>query len=223
MYHYKMKELLNRHLMFWTDKKILFHLTVSLVLLAFSFLFIYLAMTITSSYTGYVVPDILLDNLPIVNVGYVFFQGAFIFIVFLLGLGAYEPRYIPFVLESTALFLFVRSVFMVMTHLTAPNIEYYKYISKEHHISQVLFTVSSGNDLFFSGHTGFPFLLALIFWQVKKLRIFFIICSLIGATAVILGHLHYSIDVFSAFFISFGVFEISKKFFAKEYDLLLAK
>jgi hypothetical protein len=218
-----MQELLRRHLIFWTDKKIVIHLLISLFIFSISLIFNYLAMTLTKSYTGYVVPDILLDNLPTVNVAYIFFQGAFLFIIFLLGLGTYEPKYIPFVLESTAIFFFVRSVFMVMTHLTAPNVEYYNYVSREHHVPQVLFTVSSGNDLFFSAHTGFPFLLALIFWHNAKLRLFFILCSLTGAVAVILGHLHYSIDVFSAFFITFGVFEMSKKFFAREYAILLGE
>jgi membrane-associated phospholipid phosphatase len=42
---------------------------------------------------------------------------------------------------------------------------------------------------------------------------------LIGSVAVIVGHLHYSIDVFSAYFIAFGIFEIAKKIFKKEYGL----
>lgn len=218
-----MQEFFRRHAAFWTDKQILIHLGVSVVLFSVSLFFNYLAMTLTKSYTGYVVPDILLDNLPLFNVGFIFFQGAFLFIFLLLVLGAYQPRYIPFVLETTGLFFFVRSLFMVMTHLTAPNVEYYHYVSKEYHVPQILFTVSSGNDLFFSAHTGFPFLLALIFWHNKTLRLCFLVCSFIGAATVILGHLHYSIDVFSAFFISFGVVEMSKRFFAREYQILLLK
>lgn len=196
------------------------HLGISLVLFLLSLLFTYMATTFTKTYTGYVVPDILLDNLPVLEVGFIFFQGAALFVLIVCGIGVYQPKYIPFALESTALFFFVRSLFMVMTHLTAPNVEYYNYIHSEHHIKEILFTISSGNDLFFSGHAGYPFLYALIFWHMPKLRYFFLICSAIGASAVILGHLHYSIDVFSAFFITFGVFEISKKFFAKEYKLL---
>jgi hypothetical protein len=206
-------------MVFWTDRRVLIHLGVSFVLFLISLFFTYAAAAYVHSYTGYVVPDILLDNLPVINVGFIFFQGAALFILILCAIGVYEPKYIPFTLESTALFFFVRSVFMVMTHLSAPNVEYYNYIEREHHISQILFTVSSGNDLFFSAHTGYPFLIALIFWKIKKLRLFFITCSLIGGVAVILGHLHYSIDVFSAFFITFGVFEMAKKFFKSEYVL----
>jgi membrane-associated phospholipid phosphatase len=77
----------------------------------------------------------------------------------------------------------------------------------------------SGDDLFFSAHTGLPFLMAIIFWRNKLLKYFFLACTLIGGTAVILGHLHYSIDVFSALFIAFGIFHISKFFFPKDYRL----
>ncbi len=215
-----MENLLKKHVIFWTDRKIIFHLIVSLVLFALSLLFTYVATYMTRSYVGYVVPDILLDNLPVFNVSIIFFQAAFLFVLILVGILLYEPAFIPFTLESTALFFLVRSIFMVMTHLTAPNVEYYNYVEHEHHTKEVLFTISSGNDLFFSGHAGYPFLLAFIFWRIKKLRLFFLICSILGGTTVILGHLHYSIDVFSAFFIAFGVHEISKKWFKHEYALM---
>jgi membrane-associated phospholipid phosphatase len=79
--------------------------------------------------------------------------------------------------------------------------------------------VSSGADLFFSGHTGLPFLMSLLFWENKKLRYIFLFCSVAAAVAVILGHLHYTIDVFSAFFITYGVFHISQRIFKRDYSL----
>ena len=77
----------------------------------------------------------------------------------------------------------------------------------------------SGNDLFFSGHTGLPFLLALIFWDVPLVRWISIGVSVIFGTAVLLGHLHYSIDVFSAFFITYSVFRMAQYFFAKDWEI----
>jgi hypothetical protein len=215
-----MKDFFKRHKLFWTDKIVLSHVAISIGLFFVSLLFTYVATTYTKTYTQYIVPDLLLDALPVINVGVIFFQGAFLFLVALIAILFYEPKYIPFVLESTALFFFTRSLFMVMTHLTAPSVEYYNYIHHENHVKEVLFTVSSGNDLFFSGHAGYPFLLAFIFWNSKLLRFFFLLASLVGSVAVIFGHLHYSIDVFSAFFIAYGVFEIAKKIFKKEYLLL---
>ncbi len=51
------------------------------------------------------------------------------------------------------------------------------------------------------------------------LRWFFLIATVIGAATVLLGKLHYSIDVFSAFFITFTIFAIAKKIFRKDYEL----
>ena len=99
---------------------------------------------------------------------------------------------------------------MIMTHLAPPAAQI--YIDPTDYIQQL----SHGDDLFFSGHTGFPFLLAIIFWHKKYLRWLFLACTLIGGTAVILGHLHYSIDVFSVLFISFGVFHIAKYLFPQD-------
>ena len=211
------RDFLSKHAVFWKDRIILRHISVSILLLILSLILIYSAQNYTDGFTGNIVPDILLDRLPVIDVSYIFFQGAFIFVLILAGILIYEPKYIPFTFEASALFFFVRSFFMVMTHLSAPSIEYYKYIEHEHHTREVLFTLSSGNDLFFSGHTGYPFLLALIFWREKRLRVFFLICSLIGAIAVILWHVHYSIDVFSAFFITYSILRVAETFFQKEY------
>jgi membrane-associated phospholipid phosphatase len=81
--------------------------------------------------------------------------------------------------------------------------------------------LTSGNDMFFSSHTGLPFLMSLIFWGNYRLRIFFILASMILAASVLLGHLHYSIDVFAAYFITYTIFHIAQKFFKQDYELLL--
>jgi hypothetical protein len=76
----------------------------------------------------------------------------------------------------------------------------------------------SGDDLFFSGHTGFPYLMALIFWNTKPLRWLFLAASIFFGGAVLLGHLHYSIDVFSAFFITYGIFNIAIRLFKNDFN-----
>jgi hypothetical protein len=105
---------------------------------------------------------------------------------------------------------------MVMTHIAPPANAL--YIQGE----DIFHRISSGDDLFFSAHTGLPFLLTLIFWNEKYLKYFFLFSTLVGGTAVLLGHLHYSIDVFSAVFITFGVFQISKWLFNRDYLLMKA-
>lgn len=210
-----MQRILNKHTLFWKDKTIRHHVLLSVALLIISLFLSYFSRSYAGNYLNNVIPDLLLEHLPVVNVGYVFFQGAFLFLLMLVGTLVWEPKHIPFVLESSALFFSVRSFFVTMTHLSAPAIEYYTHIG-----SNATYTISSGNDLFFSGHAGFPFLLALIFWHYKPFRYLFLLSSLVGSTAVLLGHLHYSIDVFSSYFIAFGVFKASEYFFKKERILM---
>jgi hypothetical protein len=73
--------------------------------------------------------------------------------------------------------------------------------------------------MFFSGHTGMPFLLALIFWDNKPLRYILFSASLIFGVSMILGHLHYSIDVAAAFFISHSIYRIGRRLFSADYKL----
>jgi membrane-associated phospholipid phosphatase len=50
-------------------------------------------------------------------------------------------------------------------------------------------------------------------------KICFAVSFILGAS-VLLGHVHYSIDVFAAPFMTYTIFVIAKKFFPKEYASL---
>lgn len=202
-----------KHKLYWSQK---FFVRNVLIGMAFVVIVLFInqranfyAMAHASNY----VADILLDNLPVMNVQWIFSEGAMLFLFILAAILLYEPKYLPFALKSIAVFFLVRSLFIILTH-TAPY-------PKEIHINPTdyIARLSSGYDLFFSAHTGMPFLMGFIFWRLKRLRYFFFACSIIGGTVVLLGHLHYSIDVFSALFISFGVFHICKNLFKKDYQL----
>jgi len=64
--------------------------------------------------------------------------------------------------------------------------------------------------MFFSGHVGGPFLLALLTTNFRY-RILALIYTGIMIIIVLLGHMHYSIDVFASLFIAHSIAEISKK------------
>jgi membrane-associated phospholipid phosphatase len=72
------------------------------------------------------------------------------------------------------------------------------------------------NDLFFSGHTAIPFLGFFLFRR-SPLRYVFLVGSLVMAFVVLAMHLHYSIDVFSAFFITYCSYRIGC-FFTHKID-----
>jgi hypothetical protein len=105
----------------------------------------------------------------------------------------------------------------MLTHV-APFEAHYTYDFGER-ITNMFF----GADQFFSGHTGLPFLGALAFWGIPKLRYFFLGSSLFFALIVLLGHLHYSIDVASAFFITYGIFHIAIWLFPGAFRLFMAE
>ncbi len=60
-------------------------------------------------------------------------------------------------------------------------------------------------DLFFSGHTAIMFLFALVA-PTKKIKIFFFIFTAVVAAAVLLQHVHYTVDVLVAPFVTFGCY-----------------
>jgi membrane-associated phospholipid phosphatase len=60
--------------------------------------------------------------------------------------------------------------------------------------------------------------MALIFWKNKILRYTFIFLSVFFGVIVLLGHIHYSIDVLAAFFITYTIWHISEKLFKKELE-----
>lgn len=196
----------------WFNPAFIFSSILGLVFLAASFFINYEAVKFAALEAGNSVTDILLGNLPIINTDIIFSEGALLFIIFLFLLLLYKPKTIPFTLKSIALFIFIRSIFVVMTHLgpypgvIKADFNQYKYLS-------------SGADLFFSGHTGLPFLMSLIFWENKWLRFLFIFCSVAAAITVILGHLHYTIDVFSAYFITYGISRIAELLFSKDKQI----
>lgn len=161
--------------------------------------------------------DILLDLLPVVNMDYLYVEGAALLVLFTIFLAFYKPQRLPFMLKSIGLFILIRSFFVMLTHLSLPLPG--ATPSTYQPFGSLTALLSSGNDLFFSGHTGFPFLLALIFWKDRLLRYLFLATALFFGTAVLLGHLHYSIDVFAAFFITYAIYDLSVWLFIKDHTL----
>ena len=155
------------------------------------------------------VTDIVLSNMSVVDVDGVFVWGTFVLTVFVLVLALVKPQFLPFTFASLGLFYLIRTVFVSLTHLGP---------FPDHTVLDVgalIAKMIGGGDMFFSGHTGAPFLLALIFWKQRMLRYVFLVWSIFFAAVVLLGHLHYSIDVLSAFFITYTIFCISEFLFRK--------
>ena len=156
------------------------------------------------------VTDIVLSNTPALDLAGVFALGAIPLIAFVFLLIVYFPQTLPFSLASLGVFYLIRAAFVSLTHIGPfPGHD-------TADLGAVVGRFFFGGDLFFSGHTGAPFLLALIFWGHLPLRYIFIAFSLVLGGAALLAHLHYSIDVLAAFFITYTIFHICEWLFRAE-------
>jgi len=208
------KQIIAKNRSHWSQDKFLRSALFGVLLLIGSLIVNYNAGNFATEKASNGVTDIILDNIPVVDVGFIFIYGIFALFFLIFIMLFYEPRYVPFALKTLALFIFIRAIFVILTHIgTYPEIA---PLPPSRLIGRFIF----GGDLFFSGHTGIPFLMALIFWKKFRVRLIFLSLSIIFGASVLLGHLHYSIDVLAAFFITYTIFEIAKKFFSKSYQLI---
>lgn len=185
---------------------------------AFSLLLVSVVLNAVSSYWATIyasnpVTDLFLSNIPVVQV-----TPFFVYLPLLLWLVfgvtvLRKPSTLPFALKAVAVLILFRAFFINLTHLgpfptqlnvmTNDFMHYFNY----------------RGALFFSGHTAFPFIMALLFWENKKLRIFFLLSTGVFGVLCLLGHIHYSIDVFSAPFFAFGAYHLARKLFKKDLAL----
>jgi hypothetical protein len=161
------------------------------------------------------VTDIILSNIRAYDVDGLYIFGPLVYFAIVAAYILYFPKKIPFTLESIGLFMLIRSVFISLTHIAPFPVHTQISLTG----TGIFTTLMTGNDLFFSSHTGVPFLLALVFWDVKWIRYFSIVASILFGAVVLMAHLHYSIDVVAAFFITYTIYAIACKLFSKDHKI----
>jgi hypothetical protein len=161
------------------------------------------------------VQDLILSNFRAFEVDEWFVYGTFFVVGFAALVVLSQPRSLPFVLHGLTLFMLVRSGFTLLTHLGPPEAHYSSSFGAT--ITNAFF----GSDQFFSGHTGMTFLAALAYWHAPWIRNTFLAASAYFVVIVLLGHIHYSIDIASAFFITYGIYKIVLRVFEREYSLFV--
>ena len=201
------------------NREVIFSLIFGIVFFGFALIAQNTADTYVLSLKGVPVNDIILNNIPTVDIDSFIIIGALSLTFLAIFLFLAKPKYINFGIKSIALFIIIRSFFISLTHLGV-NPHEVVFDSNSFGYGLYNFLYNSHNDFFFSGHTGLPFMLALIFWPENNWRKFFFIISFVFGVSVLLGHIHYSIDVFAAPFMTYGIFTISKRIFAKDYKIL---
>lgn len=206
--------ILREHRAIWRQKSFLMSFVIGCLFLFLSLYLNYEAGLFADAHKSLPVTDLILSNIGPLNVDFWYIQGFALFLLFLLGVAVTHPKHVPFGLKSLALLILIRSFFISLTHI-APFPIQQPFVQ-----SDIAHLFNFNADLFFSGHTATPYLMSLLFWSSRKLRFIFLGLSVFFGAVVLLGHYHYSIDVFAAFFITHSVFHLACLFFPKDFQRL---
>lgn len=161
--------------------------------------------------------DLLLEMLPPMEFWGFVVWGPPLLTAFLAWVLYKHPEYIPFTIKSIALLFAVRALFMVLTPLGIPHdIVDPGYTG----LLKRLVYDHQTHDFFFSGHTAYPFLCALIFWEHSGVRWLFLASAGLFGVSVLFAHAHYSIDVFAVPFMAGGVLWWAKKLFTADVEYI---
>jgi len=185
-------------------------------LILVSILFLIVALLLNNAAGDYTnraevssVPDFILDHLPAVDLSFLFIWGyAFVIAAIFFYPLLFRVRMFHIAISQFSLLVLIRSFFVSLTHLALPANAI--FIETPKIFNFLVFP----NALFFSGHTAIPFLGFLLF-RKEKIGILFLIFTFVMAATVLLMHVHYSIDVFAAFFITYGSYKLGEWFFKR--------
>jgi hypothetical protein len=166
----------------------------------------YLHNYISQGKTLPMLSDLILDNLPALNVALYYDIFALVPIILVLVYIVHKKDYnrIPFIVLMSGLFYIVRGVFIVLTPFGNPPM---------FNGSDPLFNGFAKYDLgvYPSGHVGNVFLMFLL---VKdrgyKMAIF--ACLILVIVTLFLAHGHYSIDILSGLFFSYAIRSFGDKY-----------
>lgn len=148
------------------------------------------------------VPDLILDRLPTIDLSFLFTYG---YMALIVGMFAYplfrRIRMLHVVAIQFSLLLIVRSLFMIFTHVGTPQ------GAVAVHFPGLFSKLYFENDMFFSGHTAMPFLGFYLF-RGNILRYVYLVGAIVMGIVVLAMHVHYSIDVFGAFFMTYCSYQM---------------
>jgi len=155
------------------------------------------------------VPDLILDRLPSIDLSFLFTYG---YMALIVGMFSYpvfrRVRMLHVVALQFSLLLMLRSVFMIFTHIGTPAGEV--AVQFPGVFSRFYFE----NDMFFSGHTAMSFLGFYLF-RHSSLRYVYLVGAIVMGIAALFMHVHYSVDVFAAFFMTYASYQMGNAFLRK--------
>lgn len=161
-------------------------------------------LSVNEHFPGFIFNDPFLNLFSAVDVTWLIFGLIYIGLIIAVGVLAFHPQQLIIALQSYTLIAAIRLITIFFLPLDAPP----GIIPLKDPFVEFF---GSGNillrDLFFSGHTATMFLFFLTS-PGKKLKTIFLICTVLIAICVLAQHVHYTIDVVIAPFVSYTSYRI---------------
>ena len=189
---------------FFSNKRSRIEFIITIILLTVLMLSFSQFLQFVEQRDGVSLPDPLLKAFNPIDLTWLIFTLIYLSMILFLFSVRKEPNKLMTALQAYGLMVIFRTIAMYLTPLEAPTTllmlddPFVQLFGKGEILTK---------DLFFSGHTGTLFLLFLL-TKNKILKTTFLVSTVVVGMAVLLQHVHYSIDVFVAPFITYCAFKI---------------
>jgi len=189
---------------FFQDKKNRIELITTVILLTVLMLSFSQFLQFIEQREGVTLNDPLLKAFNPIDLTWLTFSLIYLSLILFLFIIRKDPYKVTIALQTYGLMVIFRIISMYLVPLEAPTTlvllddPFVQLFGKGDILTK---------DLFFSGHTGTLFILFLL-TENKSLKFIFLISTIAVGIAVLLQHVHYSVDVLIAPFVAYGAFRI---------------
>lgn len=189
------------------DKKNRIELIFSLLILAVVLTSLSKFVNFVETRPGVILPDPILDLFTPIDLTWLIFGIIYISIVVAIATLIKYPKRLMFTIQLYTLMVLVRIFAMYILPLDPPaniiilNDPFVEFFGTGQTLTK---------DLFFSGHTATILILYLVS-EKKIIKTVFLISTITIAIAVLLQHVHYTVDVFAAVFITYACYKLLQK------------
>ncbi len=192
---------------FLTEKRNKAELITTVLLLAVILTFLANFLNFIEARKGVVLSDPILNLFDPINLTWLIFALIYISIIAAVINLWNNPKKLLFAIQLYILMVVVRIAAMYLLPLEPPAT---MIVLKDPFVEFFGTGQTLTKDLFFSGHTATLFILFLVS-EKKIIKAVFMISTILVAIAVLLQHVHYTIDVFAAVFFTYTCYRILKK------------
>ncbi len=192
---------------FLKEKRNRFELVITLFLLAVVLTSLANFLNYVEARKGVLLPDPLLNLFNPIDLTWLTFALIYVSLIVAIATLSKNPKRLLFAVQLYTLMVAVRILAMYLLPLQPPE----KMIILNDPLVEFFGTGQTlTKDLFFSGHTATLLILFLVS-EKKIIKTIFLISTIVVAIAVLLQHVHYTIDVFAAVFFTYTCYVVLEK------------